>query len=753
MSGDNEPSVRARRGQPSRDRIERMLSQLLEGELTPREATWRRWEEDGAADRGGANEPHGPAAARRRERGNAAAAEAATGESLASLIERLGPPPTDIVDAWCDQWEEIAAAHEAASSQPLPPIDLHHWSLSPTGDLVWRGQASRPAARAARYRLAMAATSRGRIEAVKQRLRFDTSVAEGETPGAGETPGDEFIASGEGSFGDELAAAEGSDSTPRHRRRKRSSMRRRRRNTAAVVTAGALVVTAAALVVMGGMLWPRSAPAPRGASITDGTLASPATQTGSPPRQSAASEPSKSANTPEPDAAPRGPERFPRPSRTGAAEAEAPPAPVGAGNSPGEAGNSSGEADSLLTLDSLMPGSADFVSSAAQAASGERSAGDEAKRSRAPASSGGRPVPRSSHDRSVAGNREGGTVAGEAAVPPEVVQPTRAGKDAAVELPAVDDPSATAILFSAPVAKPLKLDFPLQTSLQLRADASGAGWRVERLSAAADEPEVLARLRRGERAVSLRWTAAAAEQPSMAHRLCHGRLTTGTGQHLYLRPTVTAAPVAVRLDQSDVRPTWDLQRAIPAGAARIAIELELPEGIQMTWMERPEETSPRRTRGIAVLSAEDAETVALAIRLDVRCRRHLSLRLRYAARLDRSMPWQIVSADGLNRLRDQLDDRLAGLDIRKSRAAALYRLAGSTEKRVLKARRDRIERAVQSHRQLAERLAELQSLAASVKSGASIHVELSVAWPGDATQTIFTTHQERTASDLQPPER
>ncbi len=61
-------------------------------------------------------------------------------ESLASLVDRLGVPPRDIVDSWCQQLCDIARQHEHETGESLPAIDLNQWSITRQGQFAWNGR-------------------------------------------------------------------------------------------------------------------------------------------------------------------------------------------------------------------------------------------------------------------------------------------------------------------------------------------------------------------------------------------------------------------------------------------------------------------------------------------------------------------------------------------------------------------------------------------------------------------------------------
>ena len=205
---------------------------------------------------------------------------------------------------------------------------------------------------------------------------------------------------------------------------------------------------------------------------------------------------------------------------------------------------------------------------------------------------------------------------------------------------------------------------------------------------------------------------------------------------VFLRPQIEANPWPLSLDQPDVRPTWDLRGPLPPRASRLAIRFELPRDVEVGWIEPLEETDIRRGRAVAVLTPTDGESVAIGMRLDVRGGRKLSCRVRFAARLDPAMPWQVVSASTLRQLSNQLTEQAAALSRETQRLAAVYERADTLGRRVLRLKQARVAAQSESLREISSRVVELQSLIASLETSATLRLRVWVEWPNE-TQPIL----------------
>lgn len=202
----------------------------------------------------------------------------------------------------------------------------------------------------------------------------------------------------------------------------------------------------------------------------------------------------------------------------------------------------------------------------------------------------------------------------------------------------------------------------------------------------------------------------------------------------------SAAAVMLPFDENDRRLTWDLQLPPPRGA-QLGLELDLPSGIELGWVQPIDPKSLRRATGIAVISDQENEFVSLAYRLDIRCNRKLSVRIRSAARLDASMPWQWVTSSVVDQWLDQLTQRAVLLDRQAAFTASLYDRAGTNDRRDLRPRRDAINVAIEQTRELSERTVSLQTMMDRIAAEGRINLKLEIESAGTA-QTIFETIEQ-----------
>ncbi len=281
----------------------------------------------------------------------------------------------------------------------------------------------------------------------------------------------------------------------------------------------------------------------------------------------------------------------------------------------------------------------------------------------------------------------------------------------------------------ATAATDLALDFPFDVPLTI-GDHDGE-WVIR--DTRNDVP--VATIRTASDGTHLQWSESASDSP-LASVLLHGRLRSGDGRMSFLRPKIEADPWPLSLDQADVRPTWDLRRPLPPRVSRISVGYELPRDIELGWIEPLEETDVRRGRAMAVLTPVDGESVALGMRLDIRGGRKLSCRIRFAARLDPAMPWQVISHSTLLQCCDQLTLQAAVLSRETQRLAAVYQQADTLGRRVLRFKQERVKTQTESVREISSRVAELQSLIASLEADATIKLRVWVEWP-DEQQTIL----------------
>ena len=319
--------------------------------------------------------------------------------------------------------------------------------------------------------------------------------------------------------------------------------------------------------------------------------------------------------------------------------------------------------------------------------------------------------------------------------PQEIEQPTRSEITESFRLPPLKETEPVVLsetMTAVDVGSSLTLSFPTDISLSIKALDSARWSIVDQRSDAA-----VAMLELDDRGLTFAWTAQASGS-SQARLLHLGQLVSENGARFYLRPTILAEPWAIRLNLTDMRPTWDLQSTLPPQVSRISVDLDLPEDTEMTWVQPVPTDSPRRARGMVIVKPLDGESVNLAIQFDIRCGRKMSCRLRYAARLNSSMPWQSISRPSLQQFADQLATRSVLVSQEAERLQNVYSLAGTRGKRIIRVKQRVNDRLAEDLIQFADRIAELQSLVAKVESGGTIQFRVWVQWP-DQEQTVFSS--------------
>ncbi|TWT74991.1 hypothetical protein [Allorhodopirellula solitaria] len=326
--------------------------------------------------------------------------------------------------------------------------------------------------------------------------------------------------------------------------------------------------------------------------------------------------------------------------------------------------------------------------------------------------------------------------------PSEPLQP----QTTAVSLPSppgsqdAELPPAVSLTSLARPPEQLQLQFPAKAPLRLQADGDRWWVNAAELEAAVAVVE-LHRGTEGESTLQFRWLPAAAET-SQAGSLMHARLRTGDGEIVYLRRQYHADPIAAELLQRDQKLKWSIGGSILYPVTRVRVQWQLPDDVAVEWVESPSESSPARTRGIALLTLQDAaDGSALAVRIDIQTSASLSMRLRYGARLGPAMPWQWTDAPSI---RSALDTTTRQLQLADNQLlqieAAISRAKKFRERRqeaVLEIQRDNIEEAARRGTALAKRLAELDQLVSLLAVDGRMEFTLDVQWPDGGVQTLL----------------
>jgi hypothetical protein len=173
------------------------------------------------------------------------------------------------------------------------------------------------------------------------------------------------------------------------------------------------------------------------------------------------------------------------------------------------------------------------------------------------------------------------------------------------------------------------------------------------------------------------------------------------------------------------------------------VQFHLPEDIEFGWVDPIDPGELRRTRATAVINTAGDEEVSLAIRFDIRCTRKLACRMRFAARLDPSMSWQIVSTPLLAQFSNQLTQRSTAISKEGERLAKVYRsLDRRAAKRFIRNKQDHVKDLAAQAETAAQRVAKLQTLLARLESQATIGFRVWVEWP-DTEQTLLSANHEK----------
>ena len=682
---------------PDRESIESALQRVRSGELSPAEATHLLL-----------TVPANPPASQ-------AVAEVDTaGESLASLVDRLGLPPADIVTAWCQQLCEIASHHERETGESLPAIDLKAWSITRQGRFAWHGQPLD----AANVGNKPTQASLDRIDQFRTTLIPD--VAGDIIP--------EMLPAAVGRPTEDRSAG------PRPNRDEEKTKDDERKGLAWLGPHARQVLFIAAVLgcaLVGAWILYRSSRPMMESAASNDTPATFSADFGS-RHNGTVGEMSNG----EPTAAVLD-------------ELDGPALETLESMTEAELSALEDEIETFqpLSLDALMPPAASFVPSDYSTSADATS--DDATRYTDEMTAGGAdqaPLDKPAEDGKTDGVVVDADASGAGSVaevlvdddqtPAESPQQTRASTVMAVQLSPVDDATTTTKLADRPM-NGLNLDFPFEVPLQIQGEESP--WEI----CDTRKGMAIAVISSGPELTELKWTDDAKQSPAV-QTLVHGRITNRSGDNVFLRPQIEADPWPIRVDKPDVMPTWDLRQPIPPRVARLSIYIDLPDNIEQGWIEPVAPESLRRTRGLVLLTPKDGESVSLGVRLDIRCSRKLSCRVRYAGRLDASMPWQIVSVPLLEQFANQLTQQAILVSREADRLARVYEIAGSSGRRILRVKQNRNDALAESIRTASQRVAKLQTLIATIEAEAALKVRVWVEWP-DTEQTLLTTHSSETS--------
>ncbi|NND98752.1 MAG: hypothetical protein HKN47_15635 [Pirellulaceae bacterium] len=624
------------------------------------------------------------------------------GEPVDSLLARLGTPPDDIIAAWCQQLAAASVIHQREWQLPLPEIDLSHWKVTAEGELLFGGYV---------FRVSEGETcpqvdrdSSNNID--RFRYRLSQGIDHDACP---------FESAASPISQTKLSQAK------THPRAKKATTKRAAENAPMrrLAMRGLLAIGAVAIVAI---LFHASQPGQDDRSSMDqGPGSANSIETGT--RRDGLADASVTAQS--------APDR-----------SESDLNLSGDQNLSGDFllldSNDSAESDStprlsvlpepMMSIGSLVP-DLGLTDAEVDPAQQQKDSKDESAKSEAVEAT-------AAEMNDVASLIEGADPLqdDEAPTPVESPQPTRVADVASVSLPPPGDVDTNVDLLVGDTTS-LQLQFPFDVALALKQDPEGAGlWQIVDTRSQSTVANV------GSEDQGFRW-AERSQQTASSSALLHGRLVDDAGNTVYLRPRVESEPWKIDLSQWDTRPTWDLQGPIPPRIARLAVDFDLPEEVEVGWIEPIEATSLRRTRGVAVLTLQDDDSVSLGIRLDVRCSRKLSIRVRYAARLDAQSPWQNVSRPMLDQLSDQvvLQQEITSRQIVQMNH--VYASADTDRRRSLRPVRDALEARGKSLLLVAQRMSTLAQLIARVESEASLQLKVSVDW-SDGEQILLETKSD-----------
>ena len=606
-------------------------------------------------------------------------------ETLQSLVERLGTPPDDIVFAWCDQLRSIASAYEADTGDPLPEIDLSRWAITSDGDLLLDGRRFKTSDYAPRA----SQVSLDRVLDFQRKWVPDGQVSRSAEPN---TIAARFPVKTPAGEADTKATSNGSE--PKSDVVHASSGQA----TRLVMFVGIAACAAAAAFILFRASGPSSEPVAE-ISSPDSTRAAAVTTA---PTNIDIDAPTTDVVGEESSAEIVTLETF-EPSEELEPDPEL-------------------ENELSMSLEGLMPSLDDFKSKPPAAADTPDS--DPAQPENTNVDASGSDPPAKSDEPTE------GQIADDEPIPTESPQETRPMPAASVQLADPGEVDVPVLLADRPLQE-LKIAFPYDVPVEVKQQDDVWAIRDKR------KDVTLAVIRRSEQGTELNWSKTAKQSPVVSS-LVHGRLKDDADNSIYLRPQVESDPWAFDFQKTDVMPTWDLGGPVPPQVSNLEVKFQLPDDIEFGWIDPVEATEIRRGRGTAVINVAGEEEVAVAIRFDVRCTRKLAIRMRFAARLDPSMNWQIVSNPLLTQFSNQLAERASMINHESDRLAKVYRSLDQRDaKRYIRNKQDHVKDLSKQTETAAKRVAKLQTLMARLESEAKIGFRVWVDWP-DGQQDLLT---------------
>ena len=311
-----------------------------------------------------------------------------------------------------------------------------------------------------------------------------------------------------------------------------------------------------------------------------------------------------------------------------------------------------------------------------------------------------------------------------------------------IVLPPLDQPQQSTLVL--PIqATGFKLEFPTRNpGIEVAPPAeTEQSWSL--LSVRPDvSAEPIARLNVGDEGTRWAWTAAASSS-SAARQLANGRLQVQTdngNQTVYLRPATEIDPLPFDFTDQDARTAWPLVAAPDAASSSLHISFQLPKELQLAWIEPPGDQPPRKLVAVAQFTLADDEFVALRMRFDIRAGLRLTCRQRVAARLDSTLPWQTVSLPAVTQFADRLiTNQNAAIQMLEN-LKTVYSAADYRDRQTLRPKRDRLQAQVDAMALATTRLSKLIRLMQLLETGGATQFQLTTNW-SDGPQPIVTTAQ------------
>lgn len=285
--------------------------------------------------------------------------------------------------------------------------------------------------------------------------------------------------------------------------------------------------------------------------------------------------------------------------------------------------------------------------------------------------------------------------------------------------------------------------FPVETPLSLVSD--NGSWVIQDNKDQAPIARIFAR----DDDLQFRWTSLAATRPiakQIASALLNLSLRDGTSRPLFLRPVVTAEAWPIDLAIGDARAAWPITTSAPSDVSRLNVEFQLPETVIQTWVQPHDPAQVRRSQSIVEFTLGSDSKIAIRSRLELKTGTRITLRMRHAAQLDPSFPWQIVSTPRIQDALEQVTMQSAQALAEQEQIKVIYYKANSAEKRVLGPQRDAIATVVLRLRDLSERLTKFDRLLSQLDHAAHMRIRLDVAWP-DTAPLVSTDRQVIFAMD------